>query len=158
MIEFLFLPLIICLWYLGGQGKKPLRVVAVPILMGLLVAFLLPLDLLHKFIAFMLTAGGLQGIRIGYGNYDPENDPKPSFLARLLKDRGGWWLRAVWGLLVAFLGLSGLVLGRYVSPKSYFYYIPVNVIVNFFVSRLHFPVFLADSCVAIAVWSMILIV
>jgi hypothetical protein len=43
-------------------------------------------------------------IRIGYGNYDPEHDNKPSFLARITHDMNGWWIRAIAGALYVLVG------------------------------------------------------
>lgn len=56
-----------------------------------------------RIIVSLATIASLNIIRIGYGNYDPEHDNKPSFLARITHDRGSWCIRAIAGVLYVLI-------------------------------------------------------
>lgn len=99
------------LWRLGGWGKddpwgpfkkgNPIpwsgsRDVMVPVILGIWYFFTC------NWITGILTAGAAQSIRMGYGAYDPEHDSKPSWLAKITKDREGSLIRGIYGAVTAF--------------------------------------------------------
>jgi len=150
--------LIVAFWIVGGQGEKwgvsgRFRDVPVPILIGIGCAITLKVWWI-----FLALSATYQIIRLGYGNYDPENDDKPSHLASLLHDRDGWWIRAVWGLLVASIGASALLMWHYIGVWVYVGYILLNIVVNFCVSRFRLGVFLTDTLVSLAIGCIVFLV
>lgn len=143
------------MWIIGGQKKGRIRDIFCPVLLGLGLIIYLQGDMLHKIIAGMLTAGLANVIRIGYGNYSPEDDDKPSFLAAITKDRKGYIIRLIWGLLVGIITPLALVIMQFLILPAYIAYIVCNVLVNFCVSKLRLPVLIADVCVATTFGSLL---
>jgi hypothetical protein len=152
MIEAIFLCVIIALWMVGGQVKNRYRDVPVPLLLALYLALKF-----HAWWLFIALSATYQVIRLGYGAYDPEHDSNPSTLAALTGDRQGWYIRALWGLIVGAVGALPLVLGHFMGVCPYLAYILTNAVVNFLVCRLRLWVYFSDFFVALAVGSVIFI-
>lgn len=143
---------VIALWIIGGQWKGRIRDIPVPIILGVILGI--------QFKDFWLgfwSIGAFQQIKMGYGNYSPEDDPEPSLLARILHDRNGWWIRLIWGLLVGISGGLFLKLFGHISLLKYFLYIGTVAGVSFSVSRFRLPVFITDALVSASVASIIFI-
>lgn len=158
-IKLFLLLLVAGLWVRGGKkGGGAVRDVGVPILLGLGVALLIKDNILNRLLYGILTCAGFQAIRLGYGNYSPEDDDRPSFLASIIHDRQGSLVRAIWGLLVASCASLGLLLGGYISLWSYLAYIIGNSLVGFLVSRLRLPVLLADLLIGASIASIIMFI
>ncbi len=131
MIEALVSIISAVLWRMGGWSKarwSGYRDVLIPILFGVYHIFAC------SWWIGLLTCAGTNTIRIGYGAYDPENDDKPSFLAKITKDREGWKIRGIYGLITAFfIGIfpaaySGNFLGL-------FLYVVLNVTLEIVVNK-----------------------
>lgn len=149
IVELIAIALIVACWVIGGQIKGRIRDVPVPIIIGTYFAF--------KGVWWLFFALGAtyQVIRIGWGNYSPEDDDHPSHLADLTRDRNGWWIRAIWGFLASFIGAFPLVKWGFINAWSYAGYIALNTVVNFLVSRLRLPVLITDILVALALGSIV---
>jgi hypothetical protein len=107
MNDLWLIPLIAVLWRLGGWKKAKwsgYRDVLVPVILSTWITFH------HGLILGVLCGLTLNIIRMGYGTYDPINDPKPSFLGDLTHDRGGWWIRGIVGVLYVLVGLCPLAI------------------------------------------------
>ena len=157
-MNFNLIVLAICLvlWYMGGQSWAKwsgFRDVLVPILLGIALMFILPGDWIYRIIAGVGTCACLNVIRTGYGNY--EEGEKNSFLAKITHDKNGWWIRALWGLLVGLVAPIFLVLLHYLSLPKYAIFVCLNALIGFSVSRFRFPVLLADICVSLGVSSIL---
>lgn len=103
MIEFILVIITAILWRVGGAGKEEIkfakawyRDTLIPILNA--GYFLLTANVFLAGAVFL----GTSSIRLGYGAYDPEHDSKPSFLAKLTKDRDGWKIRMLYGGITSF--------------------------------------------------------
>ena len=152
MIPLIFLAIIVC-WYWGGQRGGRIRDVLCPILMSL------GIGLLTKNLWLTVVNLGLwQIIRLGYGNYSPQDDPKPSFLAHLTHDRNGWWIRALYGLIVATMIGLALRIGSFLPIWVYITYITGNSLIGFCVSRFRLPVLIADICVSAGLGSILFLI
>ena len=128
------------LWWLGGQKKLSwARDILVPILIGLGITLKG-----HPWLGLICCAT-FQTCRIGYGNYEPGE--KNSFLGNLTKDRNGWWIRLVYGFLVAFAGSLPLILGKALTWYLALGYVALNAILGYLVSKLRLPVLLCDLLV-----------
>lgn len=100
MIEILIILSIAWLWRLGGWDKAGwagYRDVLVPI--GLGIWYIVTMNIWSG----LLTCGGANSIRLGYGAWDPEHDSKPSLLARLTHDREGAIIRMIYGFFTSFM-------------------------------------------------------
>ncbi len=103
-IELIAMAVIVFLWIAGGHKHSWLRDWIIPFIVGFAVYFKHPMGFqIGDLLLSSLTAGACNIIRLGYGSYDPVNDDKPSFLAGLTKDEGGWWVRGIWGLICGFI-------------------------------------------------------
>ena len=145
MILIIILIAIIGLWIAGGQWSGRIRDVGVPILLGIALF----LKGASWWIA-LLCIGTYNIIRLGYGNKDPDDD-KPSFLATIIPDYEGYWIRAVWGLLASSIGVLPLILTHSIWIGAYITYIIINVIINFCVSKFRLSVFPTDTLVSIGI-------
>ena len=99
MIQIILIALGAFLWRLGGWSRAKwsgFRDVLVPILFGIYHIFA------STWWVGLLTCGASNSIRIGYGAYDPEHDDKPSWLAKITKDRQGWKIRGIYGAITSF--------------------------------------------------------
>lgn len=136
MLEIVLIVLIAVLWRLGGLKEMKwsgFRDVLVPVTLTLYYWFTC------NFWAGLLTGGFANSIRIGYGSWDPEHDSKPSFLAKVTKDREGWIIRGLYGAITSFcIGIMptlyyyGIFYGIYV-PETFVRfggYIVFNVIIE----------------------------
>lgn len=96
-------------------------------------------------------------IRIGYSNYDPEHDPKPSFLAKITHDRNGWWIRTIAGALYVLVGYLPYA---FYSDRwgFYFVWIAVSAGTGFCVSRFRLKVKVADFTIGSTVAGILLMV
>lgn len=118
ILKLLFVAVIGVLWRLGGWDKTKwsgFRDVLVPIALGVYIG------VYHwNILLAILTAGSYNIIRLGYGAYDPEHDDKPSFLAKITKDRSGVAERAIAGALYGLVGTIPLqvYLAFFVTPKA----------------------------------------
>jgi hypothetical protein len=106
----------------------------------------------------LLAIVGYYTITLGYGNYDPQNDPKPCFLATLIQDRNGWYIRATWGAIVAVGASMGLFTMGFLSFYKFLLFLCGNIVVNYSVSRLRWSVYPADILVSMAFSSLIFLV
>lgn len=125
------------LWYWGGQHKgKKYRTIWIPILLGLTLS-IVKQEWWLSIVMFVVA----QSFRIGYGNY--MGDGKDCWLANLLKDRNGWWIRGAWGCLV------GLALSY---PFGFsLWYVLTTTIVSFLASRLKITLPWADYLVGASI-------
>lgn len=128
--------LISFLWYEGGGKNSWARDLIIPIIVGFWFCFV------ENWIVGICVAGSCQIIRLGYGAYDPEHDPKPSLLAKLTKDRDGWWIRAISGAIKGLVApLPILAQGVFIHlDQSMIWKLPafvvLNAVSNFLVCRL----------------------
>jgi len=144
------------LWRLGGWGKEsgnPLpwkgwRVVLIPIILGAAIGLFIKDHWYVRLITGLAIIASLNIIRIGYGNYDPEHDPKPSFLARITHDRNGWWIRAIAGALYVLIGYFPYVLYSH-SWYKFFLSIIISSVVGYCVSKLRLKDIISDPVIGI---------
>jgi hypothetical protein len=152
MLQLILLSSLIALWTIGGSKRK-IRVIGVPILIGLGV-YIWPTW--QSLVASILTIGAANVIRIGYGNWS-DDDPKKSTIAVFLsavfgyKDRSGEIIRLIWGLLVGILLPLFLYTFHFIALPVYGAYVLINCVVNYLVSKLKLPVFITDVLVGGAV-------
>lgn len=131
-IVILFLIAVVAvLWRLGGWDRAKwtgYRDVLVPAIIGLWYFFT------YAWWVGILTAGASNLIRLGYGRYDPEHDPKPSWLAKITKDREGWRIRGIYGAITSFaIGLFPAVYMAFLDHEfdgtylvRFFFYVAMN--------------------------------
>ncbi len=163
LIKIILIVLCGILWRLGGWGKesgnpvpwKGWRVVLIPIILGLSVAWFMQGFWYMRIIVGLTTIASMNIIRIGYGNYDPEHDDKPSFLAKITHDRGGWWIRAIAGALYILIGFLPSVL---YLQKWLYYCIAVmfSALTGYCVSRFRLKDIIADPLIGIVLASITL--
>lgn len=133
-MEFLLIFVTSALWRIGGAGKEEIKFAAawyrdllIPIINFLY--YLLTANLLTA----ILTGGATNSIRIGYGAYDPEHDSKPSWLAKITKDRKGWKIRMIYGLITSLaIGLFPSI--HYHAWGGLFVYVFINVAAEYVVN------------------------
>lgn len=152
MIPILYL-LCFPLYVAGGQGYRWARVVLIPILLGI-ATFLATKDVVIS----ILTCATYNMLRFGYGNLDPDNDDKPSFLATLTGDKNGWYIRCLWGLIVSAIGALPLVISPHLGLWTYLIYVAGNGVLSFLVSRLRLYVYVADFIVAAGMCSIVFLI
>jgi hypothetical protein len=132
MVRILFMALCALLWRLGGWDKAKwsgYRDVLVPVLLGLWYAITL------KWWMFLAVGVPANIIRLGYGSYDPENDDKPSFLAKITHDREGCWIRAIYGFITSFI--IGLAPAIYTGHWWKFgFYVIGNTLLEFILNKM----------------------
>lgn len=89
------------LWLAGGQRQSWTRDWIIPFIVGgfSFINHHTGLPLWKSILFAVLVAGACNIIRLGYGNYSPEDDDKPSLLALITKDRSGWWIRGIYGVI-----------------------------------------------------------
>ncbi len=145
----IILAIIAACWVKGGGRQAWVRDILVPIILALCLALKLKVWWL-----FPALGATYQTIRIGYGAYSPEDDPKPSFLASLTHDRSGEWIRAIYGSIVATIGALPLLLGHFLGIWQYLGYIFLNITINYSVSKFKLPVTLTDILVGLGVGSL----
>ena len=154
-MEILKYPLFgICvyLWYLGGGKRAWARDIIIPVLLSFFIAF-------YTRTWWMFFIGfPLQSIKIGYGAYDQEHDDKPSFLAKITKDRQGKWIRLIWGIIVSLSIGSSLFFGGFLAGSLYGIYILINALVNFSVCHFSMNREWTDFLVGSAVCSIIFMI
>jgi hypothetical protein len=147
MLIYIILAIII-FWVLGGQWKGSLRDVPVPILMGIGIWLAT-----KSWLVGLISIGLWQIIRLGYGNY--EKGEKNSFLGNLTKDNNGWWIRAIYGLIVALVGCGALFALKFLSLPEVFTYIIGNTIIGYSVSKFRFNVWFTDILISAGFASLI---
>jgi hypothetical protein len=151
-LQIAILIAVIYCWVKGGGKQAWVRDILVPVVLGLYLAL--------KFKAWWLfpaCGATFQAIRIGYGAYSPEDDPKPSFFASITHDRSGEYIRAIWGLMVAGIGALPLLLGSFLGIWVYIGYVVLSIGVNYSVSKFKLPVTLTDILVGGAVGILIVL-
>jgi len=148
--KILILAAITILWWYGGQIKNRYRDVGVPLI--LFAYFSYSFGISTGFWVFV--ASNL--IRMGYGRYSPEEDPEPSHLAQLTKDRRGHIIRGLWGLLVS-MGLLVALKGNIALYKLCIYVL-YNTLINYMVSKFKWSIKPTDISVALSYGSIILYV
>ena len=153
-LPFVIISVCAFLWYLGGEKLAWLRDVLVPIILGISLPLLTVNNWLTRLLHFALITGGFQIVRFGYGAYDPEHDSKPSFLASLIHDRGGWWIRAIWGLIVALVAGFFPYYLHYIPLWGYVAYICLNAIIGYCVSKFKLSVLPCDLLVGTGIASL----
>jgi len=132
---------IVVFWILGGQIKGWLRDIPVPILMGIGIYLTT-----KSWLVGLLSIGFWQIIRLGYGNYEPGQ--KNSFLGNLTHDRKGWYVRAIYGFIVALVGCGALIWLKFLPVPKVILYIAYNTIIGYSVSRLKLEVIPTDILVS----------
>lgn len=142
---------IIILWVLGGQIKGRIRDVGVPILMGIGIWLAT-----KSWLVGAISIGFWQIIRLGYGNY--EKGEKNSFLGNLTHDSKGWYVRAIYGAIVALVGCGALVWLKLLPMPKYLTYIISNVLIGYCVSKFRLQVILADILVSAGFGSLLFLI
>ena len=150
MIFIIFVTIIV-LWVLGGQLKGRIRDIGVPILIGLGIWLVT-----KSWLVGLINMATWNIIRLGYGNY--EEGEKNSFLAELLKDKEGWYVRMAYGLIVATIAPLPLFIGHFLALGWYFVYIIGNSLIGYGVSRLRLPVLLTDILVSAGFSSILFLI
>lgn len=150
ILAFLFVAVIAALWRAGGGGLFKIngdfkmkwsgfRDVLVPVLLSLWYTFT------GNWILGTLVGGFANTIRIGYGAYDPEHDDKPSWLAKITKDREGWKIRMIYGAITSFaIGLAPAIHNAFFVYNTFVWqelgrfgaYIVLNILVEFAMNKL----------------------
>ena len=157
-LKLLILLLAVGSYIIGGQGHRKVRLIWFPVLIGLGVGLSLTNNIWVNIGCGLITAMGLQTIRIGYGNWSPEDDPKPSFLASLTHDRSGEYIRTIWAAIVS-LGACGALIGlSYIPLAVGICYILGNVVINYSVSKFKLPVYVTDVLVSCGISSILYLV
>lgn len=142
------------LWYRGGKrNSKYMRKFIIASILSTYISIKL-----HSLLSFFLVGITFQTSGIGYGNYDPINDSKPSFLASWLKDKSEEWIRLVWGIIVSSCISLTLRIINFLSNPSVLCYIVINSIVNFLVSKLKLNVKLTDWLIGLSIGSIVFFV
>ena len=165
LIKIILVLLCGVLWRLGGWGKesgnhlpwKGWRVVLIPIILGLSIALSMKGLWYMRIIVGLATIASTNIIRIGYGNYDPEHDNKPSFLAKITHDRNGWWIRAIAGALYVIVGYSPYTLYSH-EWAYYFIATATSTLVGYCVSRFKLKDIIADSLIGITLASTLFVI
>lgn len=138
LIRLGFVAVIAVLWRLGGWNKAKwsgYRDMLVPVILFAHYAFAC------AWWVGLIVAGLAQTIRIGYGAYDPVHDNKPSFLAKITKDREGSLIRAIYGFITAFcIGVAPAVYqaahGNKLAMFVFIGYVVGNIILEVALNRL----------------------
>jgi hypothetical protein len=112
-------------------------------------------NILHRAIFAALTIATAQSIRLGYGNYSPLDDSKPSFLAILVHDEQGAVIRALWGLLIGSAVALPVTIGGYLSWWLFGAYVAGFTLLNYLVSKLRLAVWLCDPLVGAGIASIV---
>ena len=119
-------------WRLGGWDKAKwsgYRDVLVPVALGLWYGITLRCWML------LVVTGLANIIRLGYGSYDPEHDDKPSFLAKITRDREGCYIRAIYGFLTSFvIGIIPAIYSRHYI--GLIIYVAGNTILEFLLNKI----------------------
>lgn len=152
MLETIILIVCPILWILGGQKWGWARDVFIPLIVGLYFT------IHHGLLLGILTFGASNIIRMGYGAYDPENDPEPSLFALITQDRNGWVIRSIVG---ALYGISLL------SVLWWFYHTHIDIVkgicytlqcslISYLVCRLRLSIIPTDILVGLSFISIVL--
>lgn len=137
-MEFLIILVSAALWRFGGWNKarwSGYRDVLIPILYGIFFIFTANLWI------GLLTCGATNTIRMGYGAYDPVNDDKPSWLAKMTEDRTGNIIRPLYGIITSFaIGMfptfSAVWLNGHFGMMAFFViYIVINASLEYVLNR-----------------------
>lgn len=108
-------------WRLGGWDKagwSGYRDVLIPLVIGIYASIKT-----ENYILGILLCGSFNIIRIGYGAYDPEHDDKPSWLAKITKDRKGAIIRGIVGVMYGLVGLSpAFFMGHIIDVQNWLGY------------------------------------
>ncbi len=151
-MELLCIAVIVACWVVGGQIKGRIRDIPIPVIIALFAAFKM------AWWMFFIVGATYQMIRLGYGNYDPENDPKPSFLAKITHWREGYKIRALWGLLCGLAAIPVAIYhNNFISTVLVVGYVALNVAVNYLVSKKKMGVLVTDILVGATLGSIIII-
>lgn len=160
-IKLVALAVIAVLWIIGGGKNAWARDWIIPFIVGAMIFISHPFgNFLKDFLFSFLTAGACNIIRMGYGGFDPEHDDTPSLIGGILKDRGGWWIRAVWGLvvgIVCFVPAFYFKVGAATGFKCGAYALQLAT-VCFIVTRFRWPSFWTDLAIGISFGSIIFII
>lgn len=128
------------LWRFGGESRfkwSGYRDVLIPVIMFFYYGFT------TNWIIGFLTGGATNIIRMGYGAYNPEGDPKPSHLALLTKDREGWKIRGIYGAITSFfIGLFPFLYCFFIEDNflaliSFLVYIGINTSLEIILDKLN---------------------
>lgn len=150
MIYWILWLVFVALWVIGGKISGRLRDIPCPIILGVAIGLLTK----NVWIGLMIT-GLTQTIRLGYGNYEPGE--KNCFLACLLQDTNGKWIRAVWGLIVSVAIGAGLSVVGLLPLKIFGGYVLLNTAINFYVSDFKLNWIQTDILVSTAIYSIVML-
>lgn len=157
--KIMVLAVIASLWVIGGHKQAWARDLIVPFILGTVIGLNQLCGVVWKdAILAVLISGAAQIIRLGYGNYSPHDDPKPSLLALITRDRNGWWIRAIWGAVVGVTTVTPILcmagFNKYIFLATL--YIAQLVVVCFTVVRLRSNVLITDILIGLSFGSAIL--
>lgn len=166
LVKVVALVLIAFFWRLGGWDKAKwsgFRDVLVPIAIGGIIGWQMDGLLWQKILIGVLTIGSYNIIRMGYGSYDPENDDKPSFLAKITKDRKGYIIRSIVGTLYGLIGLLPLLIFSIITHnlaflKIYGAYSLYNGFTGFLVTKFKANDWVTELSVGAGVGSIIFLI
>jgi len=155
LCEVVLLAIFVWFWYIGGQGNRWRRLMLCPAFLAAGIALKVAPDWYAAIGLALITYGTGQTFRLGYGAYGPEHDLKPSFLGLLTHDRGGWWIRAIWGVIVALAASLPLFLWHYIGIWHFLGYVAGVSAVCFTVVRFRLNVFPTDALISVAIFSLV---
>ena len=72
------------------------------------------------------------------------------------KDKNGWYVRAIYGLLVATIGGLAVRTGHFLPVWAYITFIIGNTLIGYSVSRLRLPVLITDILISAGFGSILL--
>ena len=130
------------MWRLGGwnrgcpgkltsEGWGGWRKLCLPIALGLAFSFV------YSVLAGVLIAVTSSIIRMGDGNWSPEDDPKPSIFAWLTHDRTGCWTKGLHGLTCGLIAPRPRVFLTHESSLHYLALAAGFGLVSFLVRKLN---------------------
>lgn len=114
------IPIIAYLWFVGGGKEAWARDILIPIIVGIIVFLRHPIyDALtwENLLLSIAMIASCNIIRLGYGDYDPDHDDVPSLLASITKDKNGWWVRGLWGMIVGVISLIPIIVASYMKKE-----------------------------------------
>jgi hypothetical protein len=129
-----FILLCALLWRMGGDQKagwSGYRDLLIPLLLAGWYSISISRWMLLEALPASL-------IRLGYGAWDPDNDPEPSLLAEWTHDHEGSLIRGIYGLLCsAAIGIYPAIITGH--PWKYVLYTIGNGVLQYGLNRMRIP-------------------